>query len=111
MTDEVRALVLLRPRTGRSRGRGGRRLARPGRRDQGLRRFRVRVRVPGGEHCAEGEREGGASTENGGAAKSGDVVAGLYVVDVADADEAAEWAKRIPTATYGKVEVRPIVEF
>ena len=34
-----------------------------------------------------------------------------YVVDVADADEAVEWAKRIPTATYGKVEVRPIVEF
>ncbi len=51
-------------------------------------------------------------TEGGGVAKPGDdVVAGLYVVDVADTDEAVEWAKRIPTATYGKVEVRPIVEF
>lgn len=56
-------------------------------------------------------RDGQAWTEDGGAAKSDDVVAGLYVVDVADADEAVEWAKRIPTATYGKVEVRPIVEF
>ena len=55
-------------------------------------------------------RDGQARTEDGGA-KSGDVVAGLYVVDVADADEAVEWARRIPTAAYGKVEVRPVVEF
>jgi hypothetical protein len=56
-------------------------------------------------------RDGRASTEDGGVAKSGDVVAGLYVIDVADVEEAVEWAKRIPTATYGKVEVRPVVEF
>jgi hypothetical protein len=55
-------------------------------------------------------RDGQASTEDGGVAKSGDVVAGLYVVDVADVEEAVEWAKRIPAATYGKVEIRPVVE-
>jgi len=43
--------------------------------------------------------------------KSGEIVAGLYVIDVADVNEALEWAKRIPMATYGKVEVRPVVEF
>jgi hypothetical protein len=35
---------------------------------------------------------------------------GLYVIDV-DADAAQDWAQRIPTATYGRVEVRPIGEF
>jgi hypothetical protein len=40
-----------------------------------------------------------------------DVVAGLVVVDVADAEEAGDWAKRILTASYRKVEVRPVVEF
>ena len=57
-------------------------------------------------------RYGRVHTEDGGVTKPGeDVVAGLVVVDVADAEEAGDWAKRIPTASYGKVEVRPVVEF
>ena len=42
---------------------------------------------------------------------SGEVLAGFYVVDVPDEQAAREWAERIPTAAYGKVEVRPVVEF
>lgn len=39
------------------------------------------------------------------------VIAGVWVVDVADADAALGWARRIPTASYGTVELRPVVEF
>ncbi|SEH03962.1 Uncharacterized conserved protein [Nonomuraea solani] len=39
------------------------------------------------------------------------VVAGLYVVDVADINAATAWAAKIPTARYGSVDVRPIVEY
>lgn len=56
-------------------------------------------------------RDGRALSEEGGVVGDGEVLAGLYVVDVADAGEAAEWARRIPTAAYGRVEVRPVVEF
>ncbi len=38
-------------------------------------------------------------------------VAGYYVVTAADVEEAAELAARIPTAAYGYVEVRQVVEF
>jgi hypothetical protein len=41
----------------------------------------------------------------------GDVVAGFWVVDVDDVDAAADWAQRLPTASYGKVEIRPVTEF
>ncbi|MCU0463063.1 MAG: YciI family protein [Anaerolineae bacterium] len=56
-------------------------------------------------------RTGSAVNENGAFVSDGNVLAGLYVVDVTDATVAAEWAQRIPTARYGMVEVRPIVEF
>lgn len=44
-------------------------------------------------------------------AKSGDVLAGLIVVDVPDMDASLDRARQIPTAKYGKVEVRPVVEW
>jgi hypothetical protein len=56
-------------------------------------------------------RDGKATTEDGGVVGAGDVLAGLVVVDVADMAAALDWALRIPTATYGKVEVRPVVEW
>lgn len=43
--------------------------------------------------------------------RTGELVAGLYVVDVADIEAATAWAKKIPTARYGSVDVRPVVEF
>jgi hypothetical protein len=58
-----------------------------------------------------GVRDGEATVAPGPVVATGNVVAGFFVLDVASADDAAEWTKRIPTATYGKIEVRPIVEF
>jgi hypothetical protein len=42
---------------------------------------------------------------------NGEVVAGFWVIDVENAGAALEWAQRLPTASYGEVEVRPVVEF
>jgi hypothetical protein len=46
-----------------------------------------------------------------GVERDGDVVAGLYVVEVADIDAATAWAEKVPTAEYGSVEVRPVIEY
>jgi len=43
--------------------------------------------------------------------ESKEVIGGFYVIDVADLDEALAWAARIPNATFGHVEVRPVMEF
>lgn len=43
-------------------------------------------------------------------ASTGDTVAGLYVLEVADAEAALDWARKIPTAAYGRIEVRQVVE-
>jgi hypothetical protein len=57
-------------------------------------------------------RGGESATEDGPIVGSnGEVVAGFWVLDVEDSDAAVEWARRLPTASYGKVEVRPVVEF
>jgi hypothetical protein len=56
-------------------------------------------------------RNGSAEVIDGGVERSGDILAGLYVVDVSDLDTATRWAEWIPTARYGTVEVRPVVEY
>ncbi len=56
-------------------------------------------------------REGRVATASGAVASAGDVLAGFYVLDVSNINEALRWAQQIPTAKYGKVEVRPIVEY
>lgn len=53
-------------------------------------------------------RDGQALVEEGGPA--GEAVAGYYVVEVPDEDVAVSWAQRVPTARYGRVEVRKITE-
>ncbi len=53
-------------------------------------------------------RTGWLSTAPG-AATNGDVLAGFYVLDVADLQAALAWAQKVPTAKYGKVEVRQVV--
>jgi hypothetical protein len=55
-------------------------------------------------------RDGKTSSEKGGATGT-PVLAGYYLVNVADAEAAEVWAAMIPTARYGSVEVRPIVEY
>jgi hypothetical protein len=54
-------------------------------------------------------RDGSATTTEGPVVTTGDVIASLYAIDVADADAAQDWAQRIPTARYNRVEMRPIV--
>ena len=44
-------------------------------------------------------------------AETKEALGGFFLFEVADLDEALKWAQRIPGAWYGRVEVRPIVEF
>ncbi len=41
-------------------------------------------------------------------AETREQLAGFYIIDVADADAAMAWAKQIPLAEGGAIEVRPI---
>ena len=44
-------------------------------------------------------------------AETKEQLGGYYVFDCKNLDEALEWAARIPSARYGTVEVRPVMEF
>lgn len=48
---------------------------------------------------------------NGPFAESREFVGGYQIIDVPDLDAALDWAARCPGAKYGRVEVRPLVEF
>jgi hypothetical protein len=56
-------------------------------------------------------RDGSTIVDDGVADLDGAVVAGVCVVDVPDINAATSWAERIPTARYGSVDVRPVVEY
>jgi hypothetical protein len=56
-------------------------------------------------------RDGKRLVADGPFIESKEVIGGFYVIDVANLDEALEWAARIPNAHFGTVEVRPVVEF
>jgi hypothetical protein len=56
-------------------------------------------------------REGDVSTTDGPFAETREVLGGYYLVDVDSEDEAIEWAKKIPSARFGTIEVRPVVVF
>ncbi|MCA1688897.1 MAG: YciI family protein, partial [Actinobacteria bacterium] len=43
-------------------------------------------------------------------AETKEQLAGFYILECADLDEAIEWAAKIPAAADGGVEVRPIRE-
>jgi hypothetical protein len=55
-------------------------------------------------------REGKAKVTDGPFAETKEQLGGYYVVEAENLDAAIEWAKKIPTATYGSIEVRPIWE-
>ena len=55
-------------------------------------------------------REGETQVSDGPFAETKEVLGGYYLIDVPDRDEAHKWAERIPSAPYGSVEVRPIME-
>jgi hypothetical protein len=56
-------------------------------------------------------RDGKRVVTDGPFIESKEVVGGFYVIDVANLDEALEWAARIPNVHFGTVEVRPVVDY
>lgn len=59
------------------------------------------VRVQGGR----------TTTTDGPFAETKEILGGYYIVDVADLDQAIEWAAKCPLAAYGSIEIRPVQEF
>jgi hypothetical protein len=59
------------------------------------------VRVPNGERLVT----------DGPFAETKEQLAGFYVLDCKDLDEAIEWAAKIPGARSGCVEVRPVIQY
>ena len=55
-------------------------------------------------------RDGERITTDGPFAETKEILGGFYLIDAADLDEALGWAEKIPSAPYGSVEVRPIME-
>jgi hypothetical protein len=53
------------------------------------------------------QRAGEFIVQDGPFADSKEQLGGSFVIDVADLDEALEWAKRAPSVAWGHVEVRP----
>jgi hypothetical protein len=54
-------------------------------------------------------RDGETLTTDGPFAETKEVLGGYYLIDVETLDEALEWGAKIPGATYGTIEVRPLV--
>jgi len=55
-------------------------------------------------------RNGGVVIADGPFAETKEQIAGFYLIECADLDEAIEVAAQVPAAEYGTVEVRPIWE-
>jgi hypothetical protein len=56
-------------------------------------------------------RNGKRATTDGPFAETKEQLGGYYIIDCKDLDEALEWAAKIPSATYGSIEVRPVMIF
>jgi hypothetical protein len=59
----------------------------------------------------EGGKGGKVVHTDGPFAETKEVLGGFYLLDCADLDEALGWAAQIPGAWYGRIEVRPVVDF
>ena len=57
------------------------------------------------------ERDGETFVTDGPFAETKEILGGYYLIDVPDLDAALAWAARVPSATYGSVEVRPLMTF
>ncbi|MFN2489525.1 MAG: YciI family protein [Actinomycetota bacterium] len=55
-------------------------------------------------------RDGEVLTTDGPFAETKEQLGGYFLVDCKDLDEAIEVASKIPSATHGSIEVRPILE-
>lgn len=56
-------------------------------------------------------RDGKTIATDGPFAETKEQLGGFYTLECANLDEAIEWAAKIPGATHGSVEVRPVMEF
>ncbi len=56
-------------------------------------------------------RDGKAELTDGPFAETKEQLGGFYLFDCATLDDAIKYAKMIPTAEYGTIEVRPIMTF
>jgi hypothetical protein len=54
-------------------------------------------------------RDGETVTTDGPFAETKEVLGGYYLIEADSPEEAVEWAAQIPSARYGRVEVRPVV--
>jgi hypothetical protein len=55
-------------------------------------------------------RDGKTEVLDGPYADTKEKLAGYFMIDVATVEEAVAWAQRCPSARYGTIEVRPIVD-
>ena len=55
-------------------------------------------------------RNGRVQTTDGPFAETKEQLGGYYVIDVPDLDHALKWAAKIPSATNGSIEVRPLAD-
>lgn len=55
-------------------------------------------------------REGQTIASDGPFAEVKEHLAGFYLIDCADLDEAVGWAARVPDAAFTQVEVRPVLD-
>jgi hypothetical protein len=55
-------------------------------------------------------REGQTVASDGPFAEVKEHLAGFYLIDCADLDEAVGWAARVPDAAFTQVEVRPVLD-
>jgi hypothetical protein len=56
-------------------------------------------------------RNGKTTTTHGPFAETAEQLGGYYLIQCENLDQALEWAAKIPTASSGSIEVRPIWEF
>ncbi len=56
-------------------------------------------------------RDGETITTDGPFAETKEQLGGFYMLECDNLDEAIEWAARIPHATGGTIEVRPVIDF
>jgi hypothetical protein len=56
-------------------------------------------------------RNGQLTTTDGPFAETKEQFGGYYLLDCKDLDEAITWAAKMPGATYGSIEVRPVWEW
>lgn len=60
------------------------------------------------DHTRQARRVRGSGVENGPFTDSKEQLGGYYVIEAKDLDEALSWAAKCPSASYGRIEVRPV---